>query len=100
MKNKLIQIATFVLTGLITACATTSHSERESLLSQEIACTQAEEDIAQLEAVLPTRRELAKSTVQSVTPIGVINVAASGSYKDRVAVLTGSITAESFSASV
>jgi len=62
-------------------CATASHAERETLLAQPIDCDVAEEDIAALEAAMPSRRERAKAGVQSVTLIG----AASG-------VLTGVVS--------
>ncbi|MEL6829255.1 MAG: hypothetical protein AAFO63_03865 [Pseudomonadota bacterium] len=91
-----------VLFGLllaVSACATASHEERESLLAQPINCDVADQDIAALEAAMPSRRERARSAVQSVTPVGVATGVVSGSYRDRASVLTGR-TAEELEARI
>lgn len=84
--------------ALIAGCAT-SHSERETLLSAPIDCETAEADIAALEAAMPSRRERARSAMQSVTPIGAVKGAVTGTYDDQLDVLTGS-TEEELSARI
>ncbi|MEL6567675.1 MAG: hypothetical protein AAFQ22_04595 [Pseudomonadota bacterium] len=75
---------------LLAGCASTSiYDERESLLADPVDCAVAEQDIADLEAAMPSRRERALSVVQSVTPIGAASGVVRGSYRDRAAVLTG-----------
>jgi len=81
--------AVFAGVVLLAGCATASHAERESLLAQPINCDVAEEDIAALEAAMPSRQERAKAGVQSVTPIGAASGVLTGSYRDRASVLTG-----------
>jgi len=77
-------------TLLLVGCASnTVHDERASLLAEPVDCTVAEEDIAALEAAMPSRGERALSVVQSVTPIGAASGVVRGSYRDRAAVLTG-----------
>ncbi|MEO0982834.1 MAG: hypothetical protein AAFX03_09315 [Pseudomonadota bacterium] len=75
--------------AVLGGCATASHDERSGLLDQPITCATAEEDLAALEAALPSRGERARSAVQSVTPVGVATGVVTGSYGDRVSVLTG-----------
>ena len=74
---------------LLASCATSNHKERDSLLAEPVDCESAEADIAALEAAMPSRRERALSAVQTVTPVGAVSGVATGSYKDRAAVLTG-----------
>ena len=75
---------------LVAGCASTAiYDERESLLAEPVDCTVAEEDIAALEAAMPSRGERALSVVQTVTPIGAASGVVRGSYRDRAAVLTG-----------
>ncbi|MEL7471623.1 MAG: hypothetical protein AAFN27_24480 [Pseudomonadota bacterium] len=79
-------LSAFALAG----CASTAiYDERESLLAEPVDCAVAEQDIADLEAAMPSRRERALSVVQSVTPIGAASGVVRGSYRDRAAVLTG-----------
>ena len=83
--------AYFVALSLVfvAGCSTTVYAERESLLAEPVDCASAEEDIAALQAAMPSRRERALSVVQSATPIGAASGVARGSYRDRAAVLTG-----------
>jgi len=75
---------------LLAGCASTAvYEERESLLAEPVDCEVAEQDIADLEAAMPSRRERALSVVQTVTPIGAASGVVRGSYRDRAAVLTG-----------
>ena len=74
----------------LAGCATKAvHEERESLLAEPINCDVAEDDIATLEAAMPSRGERALSAVQTVTPVGVVSGVVQGTYRDRTAVLTG-----------
>jgi len=84
-----MKLAPIALLALLAGCATSAHEERESLLSEPIDCSVAEKDIAALEAAMPSRRERAMSAVQTVTPVGALTGVATGSYRDRAAVLTG-----------
>jgi hypothetical protein len=71
------------------ACTTVSAEEREALLGKPVDCAVAEQDIADLQAAMPSRRERAGSVVRTVTPVGAVASVATGSYRDRAAVLTG-----------
>lgn len=82
-----ITIIVFLL--LLTGCANTIHKERASLLAEPVDCDNAEADIAALQAAMPSKRERARSAVQSMTPIGATAGVVSGTYKDRAAVLSG-----------
>ena len=84
-----MKLASIALLALLAGCATSADEERESLLSEPIDCSVAEEDLASLEAAMPSRRERALSAVQTVTPIGAVSSVATGSYRDRAGVLTG-----------
>lgn len=84
-----MKIAPLVLVGLVLGCATASHDERASLLAEPVNCETAQEDVAALQAAMPSRGERAKSAVQSVTPVGALSGVVRGSYRDRAAVLTG-----------
>jgi len=74
---------------VVAGCATTVQEERESLLAEPINCEVAEEDIAALEAVKPSRRERARSAMQTATPLGALTSVVQGSYRDRASVLLG-----------
>ena len=84
-----MKLAPLALVFVLAGCATASHQDRESLLAEPIDCTIADEDIAALQAAMPSRRERARSAVQSITPVGVATGVISGSYGDRASVLTG-----------
>ena len=84
-----MKLVPFALAALLVGCATSNHDERASLLAEPVNCESAEADIAALEAAMPSRRERALSAVQTVTPVGAVSGVATGSYKDRAAVLTG-----------
>lgn len=84
-----MRLAAIAIAVLIAGCASSKHEERESLLAEPIDCSVAEQDIAALEAAMPSRRERARSAVQSVTPVGALTGIVTGSYRDRTAVLTG-----------
>ncbi len=84
-----MKLAPFALLALIAGCTTTIHADRASLLAEPVNCETAEADIAALEAAMPSRGERAKSVLQTVTPIGAVSGAVTGSYTDRAAVLTG-----------
>lgn len=70
-------------------CASASHADRAALLNAPIDCMTAETDLAALEAAEPSGGERARSILQSVTPVGLVTGAVSGSYRDRAAVATG-----------
>lgn len=84
-----MKLAFPILVLAVVECATASHEARESLLAQPINCEVAEQDIVALEAAMPSRRERARSAIQSVTPVGVVTGVATGTYGDRASVLTG-----------
>ncbi|MEL6860003.1 MAG: hypothetical protein AAFO74_16570 [Pseudomonadota bacterium] len=84
-----MRLTSLLFVTLVAGCATSIHAERESLLADPIDCASAETDIAALEAAMPSRRERARSAIQSVTPVGVVSGVATGTYGDRTAVLTG-----------
>jgi hypothetical protein len=75
--------------AILAGCATASHSEREALLTAPIDCAKAQTDIAALEAAMPSRQERARSAVQSVTPVGAVRGVVTGTYDERLGVLTG-----------
>lgn len=75
--------------ALFSGCATVSHEERGALLAAPVNCATADTDLAALEAAMPSRRERARSVVQSVTPIGAVSGAVTGNYDERLEVLTG-----------
>jgi hypothetical protein len=77
------------LIALLAGCATASHKERASLLAQPVNCETAQEDIAALEAAMPSRGERAGSALKTVTPVGVVTGVVTHSYKNSAAVLTG-----------
>ena len=86
---------TALSTLLFAGCVSTAiYDERESLLAEPVDCAVAEQDIADLEAAKPSRRERALSVVQSVTPIGAASGVVRGSYRDRASVLTGRTESE------
>lgn len=93
---RFVPVAAIMLLG---ACATVSHEEREALLAAPVNCATAEADLAALEAAMPSRRERARSAVQSVTPVGAVRGAVTGTYDDRLEVLTGA-TEEQLSARI
>lgn len=75
--------------ALPAGCASAGHADRAVLLNAPIDCSTAETDIAALEAAEPSGGERARSIIQSVTPVGLVTGAATGSYADRAAVATG-----------
>lgn len=89
-----MKFAPLLLLVLLAGCATTSHDDRASLLAEPVDCTTAQQDIAALEAAMPSRGERARSVVQTFTPVGVVAGTITGSYRDRAAVLTGRTTGE------
>ena len=84
-----MKLAPLFLIALLAGCATAKHDERASLLAQPVNCETAQEDIAALEAAMPSRGERAGSVLRTVTPVGAVSGVATGSYRDRAAVLTG-----------
>ena len=84
-------IAVFVLIG---GCATATVSERASLLAEPVDCATAQEDIAALEAAMPSRAERLASAVGTLTPIGAVAGAVTGSYGERADLLMGRTQAE------
>ncbi len=84
-----MKLASISLLAVLAGCATTSHAERETLLAAPINCATAQTDIAALEAAMPSRRERARSAVQSVTPVGAVGGVVTGTYDERLGVLTG-----------
>ena len=86
---KTIHVVAAGVAVAISGCATASTEDREALLGKPIDCAVAEQDIADLEAAMPSRRERAGSAVRSVTPVGAVAGVATGTYRDRAAVLTG-----------
>ena len=90
MRPFLIMLPFLFLVG----CATASHSERAALLEQPVDCETADEQIAALEAAMPSRTERARSVARTMTPVGAATGVATGSYDERFAVLTGRTQAE------
>ncbi|WP_375548157.1 hypothetical protein ABWI01_10745 [Oceanicaulis alexandrii] len=86
---KTIHTAVCGLALAVAACTTVSADEREALLGKPVNCEVAEQDIADLQTAMPSRRERAGSVVRTVTPVGAVASVATGSYRDRAAVLTG-----------
>ncbi len=84
-----MRFAPIVLLGLLVGCATASHDEREALLAAPVNCDTAETDLAALDAAMPSRWERARSAVQSVTPVGAVKGAVTGTYDEQFEVLTG-----------
>lgn len=84
MKYVLVAIAL----GLA-GCASANIETRKSLLAEPVNCPTAKEDIAALEAAMPSKGERARSALQTATPIGALAGVVTGSYRDRAAVLTG-----------
>lgn len=84
-----MKLASLIVVALLAGCATASEEERASLLAEPVNCETAEEDIAALEAAMPSRGERAGSVVRTFTPVGVVAGVVTGSYRDRAAVLTG-----------
>lgn len=87
MKTNYLTAAGLVM--LVAGCATASTEEREALLGKPINCTVAQQDIADLEAAMPSRLERAGSVVRTVSPVGAVTSVATGSYRDQASVLTG-----------
>lgn len=85
--------------ALLSGCATAGYGEREALLAAPVNCATAETDLAALEAAMPSRRERARAAVQSVTPVGAVSGAVTGTYDDRLEVLSGA-TEEQLSARI
>lgn len=81
--------ASLVLVVLLAGCATASTDERTSLMAEPVNCATANEDIAALEAAMPSRGERAAALVRSVTPVGAVVGVVTGTYRDRAQVLTG-----------
>lgn len=94
-----MRLASIGVLAFLAGCASASHAEREALLAAPIDCATAQTDIAALEAAMPSRRERARSAVQSVTPIGAVGGVVSGTYDERLGVLTGG-TEEELSARI
>lgn len=84
-----MKLAPLALIALLAGCSTTSHEEREALLAAPVNCATAEADLAALEAAMPSRRERARSAAQSVTPVGAVKGAVTGTYDEQLEVLTG-----------
>jgi hypothetical protein len=84
-----MKLALLVMIALLAGCATASNEERASLLAQPVNCETAQADIAALEAAMPSRRERAGAALRTVTPVGAVAGAATGSYGEGAAVLTG-----------
>lgn len=81
--------ALFLAAGTVTACASTTHSERADLLDKPIDCSEAPQDIADLEAALPSGFERTRSAFQSVTPVGLATGALKRENKDKIKVAAG-----------
>jgi len=94
-----MKLAPLVLAAFLGGCATASHDERASLLKQPVNCQSAAEDIAALEAAMPSRGERAKTVVLSLTPVGAAAGVVTGTYRDNARILTGR-TQEELSARV
>jgi len=73
----------------LAGCASSNIETRKSLLAEPVNCPNAKEDIAALEAAMPSKGERARSALQTATPIGALAGVVTGSYRDRAAVLTG-----------
>jgi hypothetical protein len=94
-----MKLASISLLAVLAGCATASNADRETLLVAPINCATAQTDIAALEAAMPSRRERARSAIQSVTPVGAVGGVVTGTYDERLGVLTGG-TEEELSARI
>lgn len=84
-----MRFAPLLLLVFVAGCATASDEQRLSLRTKPIDCTTAKEDIAALEAALPSNGERALSAAQTLTPVGALATVVLDSYSGRFAVLTG-----------
>ena len=78
-----------LLIAVLAGCASAKNEQRASLLAQPVKCETAQQDIAALEAAMPSRGERAGAVLRTATPVGAVAGVASGSYRDGAAVLTG-----------
>ncbi|MEL6370252.1 MAG: hypothetical protein AAFR03_05995 [Pseudomonadota bacterium] len=89
MKYKTLNAAQLLIFAAVAGCATASDKERQSLLDEPIDCEVAEEDIAALEAAMPSGGERAVSAVRTLSPVGAATSILTGSYRGRAKVLVG-----------
>ncbi|GGD11314.1 hypothetical protein [Aquisalinus flavus] len=94
-----MRLACIAMIALLAGCATANQGGPETLLAAPVDCSTAESDLAALEAAMPSRRERARSAVQSVTPVGALSGAVTGTYTERLEVLSGA-TEEQLSARI
>jgi uncharacterized lipoprotein YajG len=93
-KGSIVKFIPLIPILLLAGCATAGHDQRASLLAEPVNCQTADADIAALEAAIPSRGERARSAVGTLTPVGLVAGVATGSYRDRAAVLTGRTAGE------
>ena len=91
MKNyrTTVRLMPLLVIFAVAGCATASDKERKSLLEEPIDCEVAEEDIAALEAAMPSGGERAVSAVRTLSPVGAATSILTGSYRGRAKVLVG-----------
>ncbi|MEL6362520.1 MAG: hypothetical protein AAFR21_15690 [Pseudomonadota bacterium] len=89
MKYKTLNAAQLLIFAAVAGCATASDKKRQSLLDEPIDCEVAEEDIAALEAAMPSGGERAVSAVRTLSPVGAATSILTGSYRGRAKVLVG-----------
>jgi hypothetical protein len=77
------------LVVVVAGLGAAKHEERDTLLNKPVNCETAAEDIAALEAAMPSPGERLTSVVKSLTPVGAAVSVVTGNYKDNAAVLTG-----------
>lgn len=87
--HKSVRLTALLVIIALAGCATASDKERKSLLEEPIDCEVAEEDIAALEAAMPSGGERAISAVRTLSPVGAATSILTGSYRGRAKVLVG-----------
>ncbi|HAH10728.1 MAG TPA: hypothetical protein DCL54_03515 [Alphaproteobacteria bacterium] len=77
------------LVVVVAGLGSAKHEERDTLLNKPVNCETAAEDIAALEAAMPTGGERLKSAVQTFSPVGRVVGVVRGTREDTKDVLTG-----------
>lgn len=85
---------TFLMLGsafLAASCSTIS-DDTKALLDKPIDCQTADEDIAALDAALPSTGKRVTSTVRSLAPVAIATGVITRDYRDRARVATGDLS--------
>jgi hypothetical protein len=64
-----------LLIAVLAGCASAKNEQRASLLAQPVKCETAPQDIAALEAAMPSRGERAGTVLRTATPVGAVAAA-------------------------